>query len=118
MDWSQLFKDFAEAISPAIQDLLVAVLVYASGRAAMWFRAKYEAQKSYDVDLLIQIAVRAAEQLYKCKDGEAKFDYAINLVEAELARIGFKIDIELLTAKIEAAVMDEFNYGRKFELSG
>ena len=116
MDWSQLFKNFAEAISPAIQDLLIVVLVYVAGRAAMVLREKYEAQQSENLDLLIIIAVRAAEQLFGAKNGKEKFDYAIELVESELARIGFKIDIELLTARIEAAVQDEFNFGRRFEV--
>lgn len=112
MDWSQLLKDFAEAISPALMVLLESALVYLAARGAYFLRVKYDAVRNENLDLLIVIAVRAAEQLYGAKNGKEKKQYALELVRTEAEKLGLKIDPFLLSASIEAAVYDEFNFGR------
>jgi hypothetical protein len=115
MDWTVLadfLKHFAEAISPALQVLLESVLVYLAGRGALYFRAKYETVKSDDLDLLIAVSVKAAEQIYGAKKGEEKKRYVLNLIQGYAGQVGLKIDPFILSAKVEAAVVDAFNHER------
>lgn len=114
MDWSQLLLDFAEAISPALNILLESALVYLAARGAAWLNQKYQDNRNENLDLLILVAVKAAEQIYGAKQGEEKKRYALGLVQNEAEKLGLKIDVFLLSAKIEAAVMEEFNFGRDY----
>ena len=118
MDWSQLLKDFAEAIPPALNVLLESALVYLVARGAAWLNHKYQSNRTEDLDLLILVGVKAAEQIYGAKKGEEKKRYVLGFVQAEAEKLGLKIDMFTLSAKVEAAVMDEFNFGRQYQVSG
>jgi len=60
----------------------------------------------YQIELIAEFAVKAAEQSYKYFDGEIKLAKALEIMEMELARRHIKIDIDLITAYIEKAVYD------------
>ena len=111
----QLFIDFAEAISPALQTLLEALFALLAAQASAWMYKQYQVQRArltseqqYIVDFVVSQAIRAAEQMYKDKRGDEKKAYAIAIVEKELSARGLIIDIDPLEAKIEAAVFSHF----------
>lgn len=117
----QFFIDFAEAISPALQTLLEAVLTLLAAQASAWMykqyqhqRAQLDTQQQYFLDFIVGQAVRAAEQLYKEKKGAEKKAYVFGIVEKELAARGIKLDIDVLDAKIEAAVFAQFAHPPQF----
>jgi len=59
---------------------------------------------------IVEIGVQAAEQVYGAANGDAKKGYAIDFAEKWLAERGVKIDVDVLDAAVEAAVLREFNY--------
>ncbi len=110
-----LFIDFAQAISPALQTLLEGVLVILASQAVAWLHQKYQDQRAqlnernqWALDFLINQSIRAAEQLYRDGNGEAKKAYVYKIVEKELVARGLTIDLAVLDARIEAAVYAEF----------
>lgn len=112
---NQLFIDFAAAISPALQTLLEGVLVILASQAVAWLHQKYQDQRAqlsdrnqWALDFIIAQSVRAAEQLYRDGNGEAKKAYVYKIVEKELATRGLTLDFDVLDARIEAAVYNEF----------
>lgn len=105
----QLFLDFAEAISPALQTLLQGVLTLLAAQAVAWLNEQYKLKKSqlskenqYLLDLVSTHAVRAAEQLYD--DNQTKKEYAISIVEGTLLKSGVKLDIAQIVSAIESQV--------------
>ena len=111
----QFFIDFASAISPALQTLLEAVLTLIAAQVSAWLfkqyqnqRAQLDAQQQWAVDFVVTQAVRAAQQLYKDKQGKEKKAYAFSVAENELAKRGLAIDLDILNTKIEAAVYSNF----------
>lgn len=117
MDWSQLLKDFAEAISPAVQVLLQAAFVALATSASAWmvskaneYRGKLSQEKRYYLDFIILNGVQAAEQIYKNGNGAEKKAYVLGLAESYIARSGLEIDLDEINARIEAAVFNQFRH--------
>jgi len=113
----QLFIDFAQAISPALQTLLEAVFALLAMQASAWLHKQYQNQRAnldqqqqWIVDFVVAQGVRAAEQLYREGGGKEKKAYAYSVIERELASRGLKLDIDILDAKIEAAVFSQFSH--------
>lgn len=109
MEWSQLLKDFAEAISPAFQVLVQAIFVGLAAQVSAWMYKTYQLKKSelsasnqYLLELVVSRAVSAAKQLYD--DNEQKKIYAISVVESQLVGIGLNIDLDVIVSAIEAEV--------------
>lgn len=119
MDWSKLFTDFATAISPALQVFLQTALVALASAGAAWVAKKFQVEKSklsqeqqYLIDTIARISVKAAEQMYKDYDGDAKKKAAVEIAEKTLAIYGVILDVDVLSAAIESAVLTEFNFGK------
>lgn len=117
MDWSQLFKDFAEAISPAVQVLLQTALVALFSSASAWligkvneYRARLSQEKRYYLDFVITNGVQAAEQIYKNGNGAEKKAYVFGLAESYISKYGLQIDVDEIEARIEAAVFLNFRH--------
>jgi hypothetical protein len=105
----QIFLSFAEAVSPALQVLLEAVLIALAATLTAWAKAKYGEtrasmghEQQYFLDLITRTAVTAAEQLYT--DNAEKREYAIRVVTESLAGYGIKLDLLTIAAAIEAEV--------------
>mgnify|MGYP003495257960 FL=1 len=117
MDWSQLFKDFAEAISPAVQVLLQTALVALFSSASAWligkvneYRARLSQEKRYYLDFVITNGVQAAEQIYKNGNGAEKKAYVFGLAESYISKYGLQIDVDEIESRIEAAVFNNFRH--------
>ena len=75
----------------------------ASAFAIPYYRAKVSPEKRKDIADRVDIAVKAAEQIYKGPGhGEQKKQYVLDL----LAKKGVKIDLDRLNAMIESAVFE------------
>jgi hypothetical protein len=116
MDWSELFKNFAEAISPALQVLLQAAFVALAGQLSAWMYKAYQekaaslsSEHQYILSVVVAAAVRSAEQLYS--DGKQKRSHAFSIAEKALNNYGIKLDVDVIYAEIEAQVYQEFGAG-------
>lgn len=114
MNWSELLKNFAEAISPALQVLIQTALVALAGQASAWMYKAYQLKKNdlsreqqYLLDIVVSSAVRAAEQVYT--DGKDKRAAAFSTAEKALVGYGIKLDADVIYAEIEAQVYSNFN---------
>jgi LL-H family phage holin len=112
-----------ELVNKLLQTLLEVALPILVTAAATWMIGKVVeifkkiAQKNPDVAAyLMEIcntAVRAAEQIFGGDKGKEKKAYAIKMVEAYLAQVGIKLDLETIDAAVEAAVL-EMNWEMMF----
>lgn len=105
-----------EFISTLLQNLLLALLVPLFGLAARllidWAnakRAELTAAQNKNLNLVIRMAIMAAQQLYNAGDGASKKRYALDVAESWLTKQGLNIDLDVLSAAIEATVYDEFH---------
>ena len=107
----QFFREFLEAISPALQALIVALVTVLLGQATVYVQKKYEqlkasvsSDKRYLLDFLAQRAVETVEQLYKGFLPEEKKAAAVSIVEAALKDFGLSIDVDVVADAIEASL--------------
>ncbi len=111
MDLGQILTDFLLAISPALQTALQAILVLLAGQVSAWLYKTYQSKRAelgrteqYLLDIVVDRAVSAAEQLYT--DGEEKLAYATNNVEVTLKSYGIVLELDVIRAAIEATVRE------------
>lgn len=116
----KLFTDFLQAISPALQTLIVTLVTLLLGQATLYVQKKYEqlktsvsSDKRYLLDFLAIRAIEAVEQLYKEESPKDKKDAAVAMVEAALKDFGLNIDVDVIADAIEAGV-----FGKKIEPKG
>lgn len=112
MDWKEVLSSFAMQIllylAPIIASL-VAAWVFAKAKAA-WNEFKQQQPTLVDyLEDFAEFAVLAAEQAGVGKLGEEKRKYAFDVIEKLLAAKGLVVDIDLIYAAIERAVLLEFN---------
>lgn len=107
----QIFKDFLQAISPALQTLIVSLVTLLLGQAAFYLQKKYEelktnvsSDKRYLLDFLVIRAIQTVEQFYKTETNQDKKDIAIGIVEAALKDFGLSVDIDVIADAVEAGV--------------
>ncbi len=105
-----------ELISKALQAVLEAALPILVVAGASWLIGKtlevFRKLKDTNPNLyeilkaVSERAVLAAEQVYKSGQGEEKKQYALNTAEQYLKAKGIKLDLDVIDAYIEAAVME------------
>jgi hypothetical protein len=81
------------------------------GRQFSRLKTQVPPEWDWAVDELVTIGVRAAEQIWRGHEDNAKnkLDFAYNYVVTELKQRGLKIDEGLIRARIEAKVFELFN---------
>ena len=109
----QLFQELLDGLSPLLQAfiqgaaavLMAQAIAYAQKAIAMK-TANLSEQQRYIFEAVARSAVTATEQIYSTQFGAGvdKREKAFNLIEAELARIGLKIDASAIFAEIESQV--------------
>ena len=116
MDWSELLKNFAEAISPALQVLIQTALVALAGQLSAWMYKSYQLKKNelsreqqYLLEIVVSAAVRAVEQVYT--DGQDKREEAFGIAKKALEGYGVKLDPATIYAQIETQVFSQFGGG-------
>lgn len=90
MDYTRII----EAVIALVAALLTTFLI-------PWIKEKYDAEKLKKVQTYVDIAVTAAEQIYKACDGDAKKAYVLQY----LAEKGIRFDSETVERMIEASVL-------------
>ena len=92
-------------ITPIIQAVVALAVALITAFVIPWMKNKIGAQNMDEFMRWVQIAVAAAEQLYKSTDGDGKKAYVVNF----LASKGFKVNPEEFDNAIEAAVLKLHN---------
>ena len=105
---SQLLQTVILAAIPVLVPIMVSIAI------AYWRKVKAEIQEKAPVayealKVAARIAVQAAEQLAMTGDIQEKKRYAIDRVKLLLEGQGITMDIESISAAIEAAVLEQFN---------
>ena len=88
----------ATEIFTAVIELLMALAV---ALLIPWIKSHTNNEKLETALTYVDIFVEAAEQLYEVTDGEAKFEYVFEKLQAK----GIELDYDELEAAIEAAVL-------------
>lgn len=101
-------------ITPIIHSVITLLAALVSVFVIPFIKGKVGAQNMSELLAWIEIAVKAAEQLYTSADGEMKKQYVLTF----LANKGFDINGEEIENAIEAAVLDIHNklYGTEKDL--
>ena len=105
---SQLLQTVILAAIPVVVPIMVSIAI------AYWRKVKAEIQEKAPVayealKVAARIAVQAAEQLAMTGVIQEKKRYAIDRVKLLLEGQGITMDIESISAAIEAAVLEQFN---------
>lgn len=111
----QLFTNFLEAISPALQELLVLLVGTLIAQLIAYVQKQYQLSKTKlsseqrdFVDFVAYRAVQTVEQLYRDVPAQQKLIAAKNIVERNLAQYGIVIDGDVIISTIEAQVFQQF----------
>lgn len=108
IDWTPIISNILLAV--------VTVVIGAVGKAARDFTVANKNNKQFAlVTSIIEQGVQFAEQVYESADGQSKKAAALDYIQRELDKQGVKVNVDLLSDAIEAAVMREFNYGTSVE---
>jgi hypothetical protein len=114
MNWKDVISDFVVLFLQAALPLLASMLVaWALPKVAgAWAEFKrVNAPAAFLLEEYARMAVKAAEQSHVAGLIDDKRKYAFDLIERQLALQGYRVDLSLIYAAIEAAVLDEFNRG-------
>lgn len=68
-------------------------------------KQKFGQEKLNKVMTYVEIAVRAADQLFATDEGKAKKEYVVNYLTEMLKKQGLTVDLETLENMIEAEVL-------------
>lgn len=100
-------------ITPIVQAFIALCAVVITSVVIPWVKAKYSNESVSEFLVWVDIAVRAAEQIYDSTDGAEKKKYVLNLLDEH----GYVIDGEQVDSAIEAAVLDLHSalYGESYE---
>jgi len=109
--FEEFFRTFLTAVSPALQNLLVSVSVALIGLASAYVHKLYQTQKAklstdqqFFLDIAVNKAVTAVEQMYFSLPSEAKKENAVAIAESFLKQAGITVDLDVIEAAIESAV--------------
>lgn len=87
-------------ITPIIEAVIVLISAVVTGILVPYLRQKLSDEKRLKLQFWVEIAVKAAEQLYGSKAGQQKKEYVV----AFLLSKGIVADIDEVTALIESEV--------------
>lgn len=96
--------ELTNAIISALGTILVALVGYLAQRLASYLKEKGITEKLANKQYLVDIAVKAVEQIYIHEDGARKFELAKQEALKLLADNGLSIEGHELDAFVEASV--------------
>lgn len=112
MDFMPILSKVLEAVLSVVLPVLAVALVSAIVALAkkLWAQAKQASPEITDVlEQAAKFAVKAAEQAGAAELIEDKKQYAIEIAEKWLSVKNLNIDVDLIDAAIEKAVLESFN---------
>ena len=111
----EILKNFAEAISPALAQLVVALVGLLVAYVTALVREKWNVEKSklsentrFLLEMAVSNGVQSAQQIYGAakERNEEKLDHAFAVANATMKQWGFTIDAAVIYGEIEAAVLN------------
>lgn len=113
-----LVVDLSPYLAQLFLAVVTAVVAFVGNEARKFTKAHFNNTQLDVITKVATIGVQAAEQLYSTFNGEDKKNFAMQYAQAELAKRGINVDVEQLSAIIEAQVLDQFNYPDAVEPAG
>lgn len=112
MNWSELFSTVLQGVLIAVLPPLIAAVVRWIWAQASMLWAQIEMAQPTVAQMLEEMAVSAVKAAEQAGVGDYTIDkkeYAMAVIEQWLAVKGLKIDLVLVNAAVEKAVLDVFN---------
>mgnify|MGYP000947976218 CR=1 FL=1 len=113
MVWKEFVSVFAQEflsiVLPVLASLLAGLVIAWISKVVNEIKGKMDDRFIWVFDEAVRVAVLAAEQAELAGFIANKKAYAIDIAQRYLESRGFKIDLALLSDRIEAAVMEQFN---------
>lgn len=106
---SVFLQKFLEIVLPVLATALAGLVIAWITKVIGDVKSKLTEDQEWIINQAIKSAVLAAEQANIAGAVKEKKEYALNIAEQWLASKGITIDLNILDARIEAAVYDEFN---------
>lgn len=106
---SVFLQKFLEIVLPVLATALAGLVIAWITKVISDVKSKLTEDQEWIIRQAINSAVLAAEQANIAGAVKEKKEYALNIAEQWLAAKGITIDLNILDARIEAAVFDEFN---------
>ena len=112
--WYKFIESLLLAFAPVLASLAAAALV---ALVRKWWAEFKQAQPdaAFWLEQAASMAVQAAEQAGMAGYIQDKKQYALEVAQRYLDAKGIKIDVELISDAIEAAVFAELNKGKAIE---
>lgn len=92
-------------LTPIFQALITLAVALITAFVIPWLKRKIGSEKMSEFLKWVDIAVKAAEQLYSTTEGDKKKLYVVQFLSDK----GFKVDTATLDSAIEAAVLELHN---------
>lgn len=92
-------------LTPIFQALITLAVALITAFVIPWLKRKIGSEKMSEFLKWVDIAVKAAEQLYSTAEGDKKKLYVVQFLSDK----GFKVDTATLDSAIEAAVLELHN---------
>lgn len=83
-------------ITPILEALIALIAALVAGRLLPWLRERLGAERMAQLEAAYNVAVYAAEEVYRAGHGEQKLEYA----RAYLQERGFEVDLDRLLAAV------------------
>lgn len=93
-----------ELITKIVEAVLTILLALISAYVIPWLKTKIGQDKMDQLNSFIELAVRAAEQLYTPEEWEQKKAYVVGLAQAKIQQLGIGLTEDQLDAIIEGIV--------------
>ena len=100
---------FLEAVLPVLAAALAALVIAWIKKVVEQIKSKMDERMLWMLEEATRAAVLAAEQMNLSGQITDKKDYALRVATEWLESRGVKINLAIIEAKIEAAVLEEFN---------
>ena len=106
---SAFLQKFLEVVLPVLATALAGLAIAWITKLINDVKARLTEDQEWIINQAIQAAVLAAEQTGLRESAVEKKQYAIQVATQWLAMKGIHLDLNVLDARIEAAVYDQFN---------
>ncbi len=109
MDWNQLLLDIMPLLSDVLVAVLSALLIYLASQANAWIKANTDGSQLALINMAAKQIVLFLEKVGEARgwaSSEAKKEYAVNRLIADLGSMGISLTMEQADVAIEAAVME------------
>lgn len=98
--------DFTPLAKALLEVVVTVCSVLITSKIIPFIKSKLKDNELELVKIVVKMVVNAAEQIFEVQDGAAKKEYALERIQAFLEEKGIVLDITVLDAMIESAVLE------------